>query len=246
MTADYNKFKMEHHLNDEFGFPLEFSSSDTQSYQTRFDYPEFEPILEIFEKRLDELIENSDAKNTEPGFSDDSSSQINPVNIYDYSNNNFNNHIAAEYDGCKSVAKQITAKKAKKNASDKKNIHRYITRQIIRALVSEDCREELERICKRIKIALEIVIDYYDSRIEFFTSLSMLRDHWIVEPNDRNQLNLVKLAFKKFSKWFLKNRATRYILLNGRMKDKKAYLDYKNNVMMYYLKHPERYLKNEV
>ncbi len=74
----------------------------------------------------------------------------------------------------------------------------------------------------------------------------MLREHWTVVANDFSKNNMIKYAFKKFSRWFLKHRATRYILQNGRMKNKKAYLDYKNSVMMHYLKYPEKYVKNNV
>jgi hypothetical protein len=50
---------------------------------------------------------------------------------------------------------------SKNQASERKNIHRYITRQIIRALASDECHEQLELICKRLNISVDVVIEYF-------------------------------------------------------------------------------------
>lgn len=52
-----------------------------------------------------------------------------------------------------------------------------------------------------------------------------------------------KIIFKKFSSWFLKERALRYILL-GNMTDKLSYIKYKNDIMIHYINNPEEWLNN--
>jgi hypothetical protein len=42
----------------------------------------------------------------------------------------------------------------------------------------------------------------------------------------------MKAAFKEFFIWFLKERYLRYLILEGKMDQKKAYIDYKNNILM--------------
>ena len=39
-------------------------------------------------------------------------------------------------------------------------------------------------------------------------------------------------AFKEFFIWFLKERYLRYLILEGKMDKKKAYIDYKNTILM--------------
>jgi hypothetical protein len=55
----------------------------------------------------------------------------------------------------------------------------------------------------------------------------------IYKDDDENTIK-EKKVFKKFSYWFLKKRALRGII-NGNMKDKKSYINYKNNVMLKYI-----------
>jgi hypothetical protein len=44
-----------------------------------------------------------------------------------------------------------------------------------------------------------------------------------------------KFAFREFFEWFLKERYLRYLLLEGKMTDKKAYIEFKNNVLFGFL-----------
>lgn len=53
-----------------------------------------------------------------------------------------------------------------------------------------------------------------------------------------------KQIFKMFARWFLQNRALRYIL-KGEMKDKKTYIKYKNEVMLRYLDTPNKWHSNK-
>lgn len=124
-----------------------------------------------------------------------------------------------------------------------KNIHRYMTRQIIRALANEDFARKTSELCKNADISYETVKSYYLSRIETFTSISLLREHWKVKPNDDSVENRMKMVFRDFSKWFLKEKAIRYIL-NGKMKTPLKYIHYKNHIMLFYIDNPEFYKSN--
>jgi len=75
--------------------------------------------------------------------------------------------------------------------------------------------------------------------------LRIISEHWYVEENDFSDQNKLHAVFRDFSKWFLKNRAIRYILFNGKMTDKKAYIDYKNKVMLPNLENPKKYNTNK-
>lgn len=45
----------------------------------------------------------------------------------------------------------------------------------------------------------------------------------------------MKKVFRKFFEWFLKERYVRYLLIEGKMTDKKAYIEYKNTTLLYML-----------
>lgn len=42
----------------------------------------------------------------------------------------------------------------------------------------------------------------------------------------------IKAAFKEFFIWFTKERYLRYLILEGKMEQKEAYIEYKNTVLM--------------
>lgn len=42
----------------------------------------------------------------------------------------------------------------------------------------------------------------------------------------------MKKAFREFYEWFLKERYLRYLLNDGKMADRRAYIQYKNNVLL--------------
>lgn len=144
----------------------------------------------------------------------------------------------------KKICKRKSIKRHSKSES-MKNIHRYMIRQVIRALTSEDFRKKAEELCNRAEIEYESVRAYYLSQIESFTSIKLLREHWKVDPFDASMQNSQKMVFRDFTKWFLKEKAIRYIL-NGKMEEnlKLKYIHYKNHVMLYYVDHPEAYNSN--
>lgn len=81
------------------------------------------------------------------------------------------------------------------------------------------------------------------AKFEAFNNLQTLREHWNTDASDKSNLGKIKRVFRAFSKWFLEEKAIRYIL-NGRMKNKERYIHYKNKVMLYYINHPEKYNRN--
>jgi hypothetical protein len=42
----------------------------------------------------------------------------------------------------------------------------------------------------------------------------------------------MKELFKEFCSWFVRNRYLRYLLIEGKMADKKAYIKYKNHILL--------------
>jgi len=133
--------------------------------------------------------------------------------------------------------------KSKTKNEEKKNIHRYMIRQVIRSLASEDFQEKVKILCLIHGTDYEEIKQYYLGQIENFTSIQLLSEHWSVDPFDESNENRVRLVFREFSKWFLKERAIRYIL-NGKMKNPGKYIHYKNHIMLYYVDRPMEYKSN--
>jgi hypothetical protein len=139
--------------------------------------------------------------------------------------------------------KKSRSLKSKTKNEEKKNIHRYMIRQVIRSLASEDFQEKVKILCLIHGTDYEEIKQYYLGQIENFTSIQLLSEHWSVDPFDESNENRVRLVFREFSKWFLKERAIRYIL-NGKMKNPGKYIHYKNHIMLYYVDRPMEYKSN--
>ncbi len=60
---------------------------------------------------------------------------------------------------------------------------------------------------------------------------------------DTVEMKNIKIAFRKFAKWFLQNRSLRYIL-SGNMADKLQYIKYKNFVLLQFIDKPEKWKNN--
>ena len=142
---------------------------------------------------------------------------------------------------------EVRRKRIKKNAflrnksknEEKKNIHRYMIRQVIRCLTGEDFQKKVKELCVKFDTDYEEIKKYYIGQIENFTSIQLLSEHWSVDPVDQSKENRGRMVFREFSKWFLKERAIRYIL-NGKMKNPEKYIHYKNHIMLYYIEKPKR------
>ncbi len=48
---------------------------------------------------------------------------------------------------------------------------------------------------------------------------------------ERPEERCIKRTFRTFFRWFLKERYVRYIIRDGKMTNKQAYISYKNNVI---------------
>lgn len=62
---------------------------------------------------------------------------------------------------------------------------------------------------------------------------------FLLNHKDETEGKYVKI-FQKFIKWFLQKRALIHII-HGALKDKKRYINYKNNVLLRLIKHPKQW-----
>lgn len=77
---------------------------------------------------------------------------------------------------------------------------------------------------------------YYLKKVELVTGPSHLPDLFTASPQESEGIANCKKAFKQFYRWFLKERYLRYLLLEGKMSDKLAYIEYKNHHLFKYVK----------
>jgi hypothetical protein len=54
-------------------------------------------------------------------------------------------------------------------------------------------------------------------------------------PGEVEEITNSKLAFREFYKWFIRERYLRYLLLEGKMSNKLAYIEYKNTHLFKYV-----------
>ena len=174
-----------------------------------------------------------------PAFGDRQISQISKFT----DENEDNNLKVISRPSIRKIGKKSKSLKIKSKNEEKKNIHRYMIRQVIRSLASEEFKTKVMALCAFNNIDYEAVKQYYLGQIENFTSIQLLSEHWSVDPLDFSEENKTRMVFKEFSKWFLKERAIRYIL-EGKMSNKKKYIHYKNHIMLYYVDHPRDYKSN--
>ena len=99
----------------------------------------------------------------------------------------------------------------------------------------DDLREALAPLDGRlpatvggIPISSVIVKDYYQKKVEMVTGPSHLPELFNAHPQEPPHLAPCKAAFRDFYHWFLKERYLRYLLLDGKMTNKMAYIEYKN------------------
>lgn len=231
-------------------FNTEFQFQDFQKEQEESLKPQgWEQIEEAFPIDDNECENNSDFQNKNyelslicPGEADLGESLCIPQDIFHPKNDESFKAVQKIEQKKISKPKKLREKRNAKSETTK-NIHRYMTRQIIRALANEDFVIKTSELCKNADIDYETVKSYYLSKIETFTSIYLLREHWKVKANDNSVENRMKMVFRDFSKWFLKEKAIRYIL-NGKMKTPLKYIHYKNHIMLFYIDNPEFYKSN--
>lgn len=54
----------------------------------------------------------------------------------------------------------------------------------------------------------------------------------------------IKKVFIVFFEWFLKERYVRYLLSDGKMSDKRTYIEYKNTMIVRYIKTAKSHFKD--
>lgn len=127
-------------------------------------------------------------------------------------------------------------KEKKKNESDYcKNICGYITKKIIRELCSPNYASHVRGLCNKHKCDYQEIKTFYLPKIEQVTGPSHIPSLLIPENQSEEKK---KLVFKEFFEWFIKYRYLRYLLIEGKMADKKAYIKYKNFMLLAMLNEP--------
>lgn len=119
--------------------------------------------------------------------------------------------------------------KTKKPCDYRKNICGYITKKIIREYLSPTYREKVEELCQRYDCDYNASKTYFLGRIERITGPSHVPSLFVAGEEWEKP---IKAAFKEFFIWFTKERYLRYLILEGKMEQKEAYIEYKNTVLM--------------
>lgn len=132
-----------------------------------------------------------------------------------------------------------TKKKKIKKASDYKNHARNLVNIIINSL--EIFRFKMEEICSNLDIDASEIISFFIRTQNDFTSVNAVKDSWTISLSDSDFNLKSKIAFKRFCHWFIRKKMTRYIIKEGKMKEKRDYLKYKTRILMKAVKNPEVY-----
>lgn len=130
-----------------------------------------------------------------------------------------------------------TKKKKIKKPSDYKNHARNLINIVINSL--ETFRNKMEEICHSMQIDTNEVITYFITNQNEFTSVKAVKDSWTVSLQDDDFTIKRKIAFKRFSHWFIRKKMMRYILKEGKMKEKSDYMKYSTRIMMKGVRNPD-------
>ena len=110
----------------------------------------------------------------------------------------------------------------------RKNICGYITKKIIREFVSNTFKDKVSDLCQKHEAFYPQCKSYYLSKIEKVTGPSHVPE--LLKPASPSEIPMKK-CFSEFFEWFLKERYIRYLLVDGKMEHKDAYIRYKNKVL---------------
>lgn len=144
----------------------------------------------------------------------------------------------------------VSTSSTKKFANDKskdynKNICRYIARLVVRMFCDLEFKADVLRVSTCTEAEYKIASKFFLDRIEEFSGHRAFADYLTIFNDDPTDVKMYKRIFKRFAKWFLRERAVRYIL-KGDAKDKMAYIRYKNDIMLYYINKPETWVSNKI
>ncbi|KAL4474892.1 hypothetical protein ABPG74_001588 [Tetrahymena malaccensis] len=125
-----------------------------------------------------------------------------------------------------------------------KNICRYIARQMMRCFISEEYKEIiLKRFCQESEETYEKIVPFIRSSIPKISGHRAFKDLLAILKEEEEDVKQQKLIFRKFAKWFLRERSLRYIML-GNSEDKTQYIRFKNQVMLHFINKPEQWNAN--
>jgi len=82
------------------------------------------------------------------------------------------------------------------------------------------------------------------AQIEYVNGHRTFVDLLVEYVEDSEDLKKIKRLFRQFCKWFLRERALRFII-RGNMKDKIKYIHFKDNVMLKYFNTPQMWSGNK-
>ncbi|KAL4512308.1 hypothetical protein ABPG72_005310 [Tetrahymena utriculariae] len=125
-----------------------------------------------------------------------------------------------------------------------KNICRYIARQMMRCFISEEYKEIiLKRFCYESEETYEKIVPFIRSSIPKISGHRAFKDLLAILKEEEEDVKQQKVIFRKFAKWFLRERSLRYIML-GNSEDKTQYIRFKNQVMLHFINKPEQWNAN--
>ena len=102
-------------------------------------------------------------------------------------------------------------------------------------------------ICLKYNIDVDEFKQFYSKARTTFSGYKVLRKHLLIESIDSEATMNRKRAFRDFMIWYVDNISTSYILNSKSGKNHlKACLEYKNFVLAYYVRFPERWIGNQV
>lgn len=109
----------------------------------------------------------------------------------------------------------------------------------------KDFPDKIQQLCDAFQVDFEALVRYFTTNIETFTNFNMIQQHWVADDSDASEQAKRNLIFRKYSKFFLEEKAVRYILLRGVMKkENKKYYLYTVRHMLKHIDHPETYRSN--
>jgi len=115
---------------------------------------------------------------------------------------------------------------------------------MIRQFVNAKFNEKIESIANNNKELVEEAKKFYLAQIEFVNGHRAFVEIFESYEDDSDLMKDIKKLFRKFCKWFLKEKAIRFIA-RGNMKDKHKYIQFKNNVMLRFFNDPEMWSGNK-
>lgn len=137
------------------------------------------------------------------------------------------------------VFRKVKKERVKSKCDYEKNICGYITKKVIREFLGPNYRGERTNLTHKYGCSEDDCKAYFLKKVELVTGPSHLPELFTPTAADSDAVCNSKRAFREFYRWFLKERYLRYLLLEGKMTNKKAYIDYKNQHLFQYVREEE-------